>query len=417
LVKVNFGKEILELNIPKKNLAFNLKANKFDSPQSEQEEIRNSLINPIGSERLRNILKPDHTVVILGDDRTRLTPQDRIIPLVLAEIYAAGIKPEQIKIIIATGTHRPMTEIEIEAKYGRVLMNEVEIKNHNYKDPEKLVDRGVTRRGTRIIVNKEFLEADIRIGIGGILPHHPVGWSGGAKILLPGIAGDETTSDMHLLGATEQQLGKIETPCRQEMEDFAREVGLHFIVNVIMDEQGKVLKCISGHFIEAHREAVRWGFKVFGVNFNEYADITLSSTYPMDYDLSQGDKGLFSAELATKPNGEIILLSPCAEGIAPTHEEAMLWLAQFEDENIWQMLKDKKISDRFAAAESMYLNHIKKHFKATLMMDPILSSMMRFHNISKNDLPAYLEHRIKIDSELKIGVIHQSTEVLPVFSK
>jgi nickel-dependent lactate racemase len=339
------------------------------------------------------------------------------MPIVLEELYSVGIKPNQIKIIIATGTHRPMTEKEIEAKYGRQLMNEVEIKNHNYKDQNNLIYRGTTRRGTRIIVNKEFLNADIRIGIGGVLPHHPVGWSGGAKILLPGVAGDETTSDMHLIGATEQQLGKVETPCRQEMEDFANEVGLHFIVNVIMDKEGNILKCLSGHFIKAHREAVNWGLKVFGVKFNEYADITLSSTYPMDYDLSQGDKGLFSAELATKQGGEIILLSPCAEGIAPTHEEAMVWLAQFNDETIGEMLRTNQIKDRFAAAESMYLNHIKKNFKATLMMDPISTSIMRFHYISKNDLPSYLDHRLKIDHNLKIGIVHQSTEVLPIFSK
>lgn len=416
MLEINFGEEKLKLKIPQKNLAFNLSANEFPAPQSEIEEIRNSLKNPIGSIRLKEMLKPEHSVVILGDDRTRMTPQDRIIPLVLEELYSAGVKSSQIKIIIATGTHRPMTEKEIEMKYGRNLMNEVEIKNHNYKDQDNLVYKGTTRRGTRIIVNKEFLEADIRIGVGGVLPHHPVGWSGGAKILLPGIAGDETTSDMHLIGATEQQLGKAETPCRQEMEDFAEEVGLHFIVNVIMDKDGKVLKSISGHFIKAHREAVKWGFRVFGAKFTEYADITLSSTYPMDYDLSQGDKGLFSAELATKPHGEIILLSPCSEGIAPTHEEGMAYLAQFDDESIWEMLRNNQIKDRFAAAESMYLNHIKSNFKATLMMEPMLSSIMRFHYISKNELQSYLDYRMKIDKNLKIGLIHQSTEVLPIFS-
>ena len=417
MININFGNERLELKIPERNLAFNLRANEFKSPKSELDEIRNSLFNPIGSKRLRDFVKPNQSIVILGDDRTRLTPQDRIIPIVLEELYSAGIKPDQIKIIIATGTHRSMTEQEIECKYGRQLMNEVEIKNHDYKDPNKLVDKGTTRRGTRIIVNKEYLEADIRIGIGGILPHHPVGWSGGAKILLPGVAGDETTSDMHLLGATEQQLGKIETPCRQEMEDFAIEVGLEFIVNVIMDSKGKVLKCISGHFIEAHREAVRWGFEVFGVKFDKYADITLSSTYPMDYDLSQGDKGLFSAELATKKGGEIILLSPCAEGIAPTHGDAMAWLAQYDDDTIWEMLKKKEIKDRFAAAESMYLNHIKNNFKATLMMNPMLTNTMRFHFLSKDDLSSYLDYQLRLNSNLKIGLIHQSTEVLPIFSK
>lgn len=417
MYEINFGKEIFQLKIPVENIAFNLRANEFPAPVSEIEEIRNSIQNPIGSARLKNLVKPGNSVVILGDDRTRMTPQDRIIPLVLEELFSAGVSSERIKIIIATGTHRPMTEQEIELKYGRELMNMIEIKNHDYKNLNNLVNKGTTRKGTRIIVNKEFLEADIRIGIGGVLPHHPVGWSGGAKILLPGIAGDETTSDMHLIGATEQQLGKIETPCRQEMEDFADEVGLNFIVNVILDKNGNVLKSVAGHFIQAHREAVKWGFEVFGVNFNQYADITLSSTYPLDYDLSQGDKGLFSAELATKPQGEIILLSPCEEGIAPTHEETMAFLAQFDDDTIWNLLKQNRIKDRFAAAESMYLNHIKKNFKATLMMDPILTSVMRFHYLSKHDLQSYLDYRIKMDNKIKIGLIHQSTEVLPIYLK
>ena len=416
MVKIQFGSEILKLDIPAGNIAFNLGVNHFDPPDNEADEIRRSLLNPIGTKRLSDIVSKDHYVVIMGDDRTRLTPQDRIVPLVLEELYRAGIGSHQIKLIIATGTHRQMTKAEIEIKYGRDLMNEIEIKNHNYMDEDNLVFAGKTGTGKRIIVNKEVLDADIRIGIGGVLPHHPTGWSGGAKILLPGVAGAETTSDMHLIGATDQQLGKAETPCRREMEDFARQVGLHFIINVIMSADGRIIRSVAGDFIEAHREAVRWGLKVNGAKFEERADITLSSTYPMDFDLSQGDKGLFSAELATKAGGEIILVSPCAEGIAPTHGDAMAWLAGYDDDEIWTMLDNNQISDRFAAAESMYLNHIKKNFKVSLMMDPMLANIMGFYHITKEQLPSYLDYKIKLNPDIRIGIINQSTEVLPVFS-
>ena len=297
-IPVHYGERIIELSIPQENLCFNLHRNEFRPPESEVEEIRKAIQHPIGTKRLGEIVPKDASVVILADDRTRVTPQKLIIPVILEELHRAGVENEQIKLIIAYGTHRQMTEEEIEQRFGRELMNQIAIRHHNCH--HNLVVHGVTRRGTRIVVNKEVMEADFRIGVGGVLPHHPVGWSGGAKIFLPGVAGTETVNAMHLLGATEQQLGKILTPCREEMEDFATEVGLHFIVNVIQTDSGDLLKAVAGHFIDAHREAVKWGMQIFGAKFSEKADITISSAYPSDYDFTQADKGLFSAELATK---------------------------------------------------------------------------------------------------------------------
>jgi nickel-dependent lactate racemase len=411
---INFGTSIIELDIPKKNLAFNLKANDFIRPKDETEEIRQSILNPIGCLRLRDMVSKNGKVVILADDRTRLTPQKLIIPIVLEELYEAGLKNDQIKIVIAYGTHRSMTIDEIEERFGSKLMTTLEIKGHECLNWENLIDKGTTRRGTKIFINKEVMEVDIRIAIGSVLPHHPTGWSGGAKMLLPGVAGQETICAMHLLGANESQLGKVLTPCREEMEDFAQAVGLHFIVNVIHDKEGNVMKSVAGHFIEAHREAVNFGFEVFGVKFSDFADITLSSTYPADFDLTQSDKGLFSAELATKIGGEIILVSPCPEGIAPTHGEEMAKLARYSDARLWTMLDEKKIKDHFCASENMYLNHVKNNFKTTLMMEPMLANIMGFYHLSAADLPTYLKYRLKLDNTLKIGIINQSSELLPI---
>ncbi len=411
---VHLGTSVLELDIPASNLAFNLSTNEFVYPEDEALVLRESLLHPEGSPRLRDIVSSNDSVVIIADDRTRMTPQDRIIPSVLEELYEAGIRNDQIKIIIAYGTHRAMSEDEIMKKFGPELISTIEISGHDCLDTNNLIEKGKTSLGTRIMINREVLEADIRIAIGSVVPHHPTGWSGGAKMLLPGVAGEETTGAMHLLGANEQQLGKVLSPCRREMEDFAQAVGLHFIVNVIHDENGKIIKSAAGHFIEAHRKAVNWGFEIFGATFQEAADITLSSTYPVGYDLTQSDKGLFSAEVATKIGGEIILLSLCEEGIAPTHGEEMARLARYDDATLWAMLDKGKVKDRLSAAENMYLNHIKNNFKASLMMDPMLANIMGFHYLSAEGLPDYLSYRLKLDDSLKIGIINQSTDVLPV---
>ncbi len=352
IIPVRFGDRIIELDIPEENICFNLKRNSFKAPKSEEQEIRRAMANPVGSERLSSIVNKNSRVVILVDDRTRKTPQKLLLPFVLNELNDVEVSDEQIKLIIATGTHRDMSKPEILERFGQDIVDRVVIENHDCNN--NLVDKGVTRRGTRILVNKNALDADIRIAIGGSLPHHPTGWSGGAKMFLPGVAGKETVNAMHLLGVTEAQLGKVMTPMREEMEDFATEVGLHFILNVILNEEGKVVKASSGHFIEAHREIVNWGKKLNGVDFHESADITISSTFPFDYDLTQADKGMFSAERATQSGGEIILLSPCYEGVAPTHEEEMCRLSRYDDDTLWKMLNDDVIGNRFAASPQLH---------------------------------------------------------------
>lgn len=413
MIPVHFGAQIIELNIPEDNLCFNLTRNRFPIENSEEEEIIKALENPVGSNRLKEIVKNDSSVVIMVDDRTRKTPQKLILPFVLDELNDAGVKNNQIKLIIATGTHRDMTKEEILERFGQEIIDRVGIENHNCHD--NLVNKGITRRGTRILVNKNVLDADIRIAVGASLPHHPTGWSGGAKMLLPGVAGTETVNAMHLLGASDAQLGKVITPIREEMEDFATEVGLHFILNVVLNEKNELVKAVSGHFIKAHREIVSWGMKLNGVEFQEPADITLSSSYPFDYDLTQADKGMFSAARATKPGGEIILISPCHEGVAPTHEKEMTRLARYDDDTLWKMLDDDVIGNRFAASECMYLNYAKRNFKMTLTMkDPMLANMMGFYHLPVEDLQRYIDRRIEQDKNLKIGIVNNSGEVLPI---
>ncbi len=298
MIPVHYGDKIIELDIPEENLCFNLTRNSFQAEYSEEEEIKRAIENPVGSKRLSEIVNNDSSIAIMVDDRTRKTPQKKLLPFVLKELNDAGVDDSQVKLIIATGTHRDMNEAEILERFGQDILDRVEIENHDCN--KNLVNKGVTRRGTTILVNKNVLDADIRIAVGASLPHHPTGWSGGAKMFLPGVAGKETVNAMHLLGATDAQLGKVITPMREEMEDFAKEVGLHFILNVILNEKDELVKAVSGHFIKAHREIVSWGMKLNGVEFREAADITLSSSYPFDHDLTQADKGMFSAARATK---------------------------------------------------------------------------------------------------------------------
>lgn len=415
-VNVHYGKEILTLNINEEVITHELKPADIKPVENILDEVQRALKNPINADVISQIVKTGHKVVILADDITRLTPTKEILPYVLNEINKGGVPDADITLVVALGTHRPMTQDEIDEKYGEEVVDRIKIINHNCLDKEQLKHYGTTRRGTDIWVNRLVVEADVRIGIGNIVPHHPTGWSGGAKILLPGVAGEHTTGQFHLLGATQQLLGQIETPCREEMEDFAAATGFDFIINTILDRDGQLVRIVAGHIVTAHREGVEWGKRVFGAPFTGKTDITISSTFPVDQDLFQADKGIFSAIISTKPGGEIILLSPCYEGVSPTHQE-VTELAKFSDEELFQKARRPCSNhDPLSIAEALYFNTATQGFKITLVSDGITDEIavkLKLNPIKASQLQEYLDSRLA-EEGLTLGVIHNSAETLPV---
>ncbi len=414
------GKNEIDTVIPENRLYFNLDLKDSTKLNGIENEIAKILKHPIGTPSLSEIVKGKKNIVILADDYTRLTPANIIIPIVLNELNKSGISDSMITIVIAAGSHKLMSESQIQKKFGEEVISRVKIHQHKYLDENNLLHYGKTKRGTNIWINKEVVESDFRIAIGTIFPHHPTGWSGGAKMLLPGVAGKETIAQMHLLGATEQRLGETLTPCREEMEEFANKTNLEFIINVILNNKGEVVYITAGDFIKAHREGIKLAHKVCAVPFKKKADITISSTYPVNYDLFQADKGLFSAEITTKKNGEILLISGFKEGIASSHTE-LIELANLKDENIWNIVRnDSQNHDLLACAEVLYLNHIKNKFKTYIVTSDLTEDAVK--NIGLNYLnpiylQEYIDNNIKKNPEIGIGIINQSTEVLPVIDR
>ncbi len=414
--EVHYGEHTLELLLDPERVLFDLGPGDAAAGSNVEAQVRQALQRPVDSPPLCELLQPGQNVVLLGDDQTRLTPTDVIVPVLLDEINAAGVPDENVTLVIATGTHRPLTAAELDRKYGPRVLERVRVVAHDCLDGDGLLHFGVTRRGTDIWVNRTVMEADVRIGVGNIVPHHPTGWSGGAKILLPGVAGRHTTGQVHLLGASEQQLGKVETPCREEMEDFARRVGLDYIVNTVLDRAGRVCCVLGGHFVDAHRQGVRRAREVFGAPFHRQADMVLASAYPIDFDLFQADKGLFSAAIATRKGGEILLLSPCYDGVSPTHPEAV-GLAGLDDDALWQLARGPRQDDPLSIAEALYFNTIRREFRATLVTEGIprdVVQAMGFGYLEPDQVPTYVQDRMAADPDLTLGILHQSVDVLPI---
>jgi nickel-dependent lactate racemase len=318
--------EINSMDVPEQNLLGIFSPSILKMEETEEEIIERAFSQPIGSAPLSQILKGYKAVLIIVDDYTRNTPVKKILPRLFKELERGGIKPSRIKILIALGTHRPMTEDEMVKKFGEEISKRYRILNHTWWDRSQLINLGETERGTPIFVNRMVQEVDFILGIGQIVPHRVSGFSGGGNIIQPGICGEETTGKTHWLSAQFQGreiLGKIENPVKEEIERVARKVGLRWIINTIQDGSERLIGVVAGDPFEAYRKGARQSLEVYESTLPQEADIVIADSHPYDSDLWVAAKGIYAAELAVKRGGVVILITLCPEGVSPSHSEVL----------------------------------------------------------------------------------------------
>lgn len=310
-------------NVPDHNYYGMLEPTPVQPVEDPVKEIQQAIGNPIGCSPLEDIVKSHHRVNIICDDISRPTPVDLILPVLLEKLKKIGVKDENIKIIMALGSHRYMTEDEIKRRVGEEVYKRYLVVNSEFKKEENLVYLGKTQDNVEIYVYKDVMESDIRIGIGNIVPHPVMGWSGGGKILFPGVTGEKTVSQFHMQGglSNENLFGRENCAIRLNMEQWVEKIGLHFIINTVLTSNMEIYKVVAGHYVKAQREGVEYAKRVLGCKINKKVDIVVVSSYPADYDFWQSGKGMYSAEHALKDSsGTIILVSPNYEGIGPHPE-------------------------------------------------------------------------------------------------
>ncbi len=323
-VDFHLGKGITRVQIPDSNLVEIHSPPDLDPPGSEGELLRKSLAGPIQAEPIPSQVGSGDKVLIILDDITRQTPTRRVIPSLRRELDTAGIKEGDIEILFALGTHRYMTREEMEIKAGARAVREISTSNHYWRDQSKLRDLGTTDSGIPITVNEKILEADWSIGVGNIVPHRVAGYTGGGKIVQPGLGGPQTTGLTHLMAGkfeSEEILGVAENPVRREIEEISEKAGLDMIINTVLDGKSRTFGFFSGHPISAHREGVETSNRIYDVPIDHKVDVAIVDSHPADIDMWQAVKALEAAELAVKPGGTIVMLTPCWEGISEEHPE------------------------------------------------------------------------------------------------
>jgi len=284
-------------------------------PEEQQvQAVMAALDNPIGCKPLNELVEPNTTVTLLSDDWTRPTPVYRIMPVVIDRLLSHGVKEENIRIIVARGTHATLSREQMMQKLGSEIVERFPVENHNPDD--NLTPIGTSKKGTPVSVNSSFLEADVKISIGWLVAHPVAGYGGGAKIIVPGVASRETIHHNH----SQAEEGGVaigiadSNPIREDMEDIAQMAGLDFIVNVMLNAQHEILDAVAGDVIAAHREGIKRNHRFFGVTVDELADIVVIGASPRDATFGHSSFVLPCGAAFAKPGGTIIWVAPCLTG-------------------------------------------------------------------------------------------------------
>jgi lactate racemase len=310
-----YGNEMVNVKISEENLAGVFLAKPIAACSDVSKEIKAAIAAPLDTPPISEIIRPNEKVVILVDDHTRNTPADQILPHILAELLRGGISKRDIIIMITHGTHRLSSEEEVRLKVGKDVYNHYRIEQHSCTDEKNQVFLGVTGRGTPVWVNRLVVEADRCFGIGHIGPSPYAGYSGGSKLIVPGVAALDTINTNHSLVVLGfREFGRVDIPCRVDIEEAAAFVKLDQVVNVVMSQEEEIIKVLAGSPGCVYKTGVSLARQIFEVPCPGGYDIVITSAFPYDIDLYQAVRAVEYAESSVRTGGSVLLVASCPSG-------------------------------------------------------------------------------------------------------
>ena len=267
---------------------------------------------------LTHLLSVSRSAAIAINDKTRPVPHQYLLSPLLKRLEAGGIPPERIHLIIATGTHLPMQPDEFAKILPADLLSRYPVVSHDCDAPD-LVDLGYTSRLTPVKINRRFMQADLRIVLGNIEPHHFMGFSGGVKSAAIGLAGRATIVQNHsMLPEPNAKAGHYEdNPMRQDVEEIGKLARIQLALNAILNNEKQIVRVFFGDPVAVMEAGVPLARQICQVSIQHLYDLVIASAggYPKDINLYQAQKALTHAAMMTRDGGTILLLAACAEGV------------------------------------------------------------------------------------------------------
>ena len=378
IYEFGFGKQIQKVDIPSGTKVRELTANKDINFDPIDADVKYALENPIGSKRLSEIVKPGEKIVIITSDVTRPMPTYKVMPSLLEELEAAGVKDSDITLVFALGSHRKQTPEEHKRLAGDYAYSKINVVD---SDPDDCIRMGTTANGTPVDITRVVAEADRRIALGNIEFHYFAGYSGGYKAIMPGVSTPAAIQSNHkLMIKPESCAGRLEgNPVREDIEEAGALCGLDFILNVVLDEHKNIVKVVCGDPIKAHREGARFLDKLYTREIDRPADIVIVSQggAPKDLNLYQTQKALDNSKHAVKDGGIIILIGSCAEGYGEHTFEDWMLNSESPDALVNRIRENFVLGGHKAAAIGMVLQRAQIYLVSDMDPELVKRSFMK----------------------------------------
>jgi nickel-dependent lactate racemase len=317
---LNYGHGSITFSLGKERQVEWLLPTEIPGSPNPELTIRQALDNSIDGCGLESFGAIQSAAIAIND-KTRPVPHDLLLPPLLEKLEVLGLSPHAITLVIATGTHIPMPPDTFQQVVSPEILQRYNVISHDC-DATDLIARGITSRGTPVWVNRTFAEADLRIVVGNIEPHHFAGFSGGVKSAAIGLAARETIAANHaLLRDPKSALAEFhENPLRQDIEEIGKLMDIHFALNIVMNSKKELVEAFAGapaRVIQAGLPVVQ---KIYKVEVDQPFDVMITSPggYPKDINLYQAHKSVSCANRITRAGGSIILVAACEDGVGST---------------------------------------------------------------------------------------------------
>lgn len=356
-VDLPYGKGSLEADIPDDNLIDVVYPNELKPERPPAEYVKHALSHPLGTHTLARLAEPGMSVAIAVDDNTRPCPTWEMLPHVMAALTKQGVDKDDVTVIFATGTHRPVKHEEAAELLGADYANELPYISNRCQDDD-FTWVGTTSRGTPVHVNDAFLQADLQILLGDVEIHYFAGYGGGRKSILPGMCSYETIQHNYTTNFfhANARPGTLDgNPMYENMTEAARLVSPDFCLNVVQNARHELVGAFAGDFDLVLRRGAALVDRMFKVEVPGKADVVVTAAdgAPHDVNLYQAYKAIHLVLTVVTPGGAIVLAAQCPDGHGsqPYHD----WMARYDTKEEMQ----EELSTEFVPGGHKAYYHVK----------------------------------------------------------
>lgn len=423
--EVPYGHKSITFRLPPGFHGQLLETNPMPSLPAPGEAIDEALSNPLGSPRISELAEPGMNVVVVVTDATRECPDDLLVPPILDELNTAGVPDEDITVMVGIGMHRPATDSEMCEKLGAGVVSRVKVVNPTPGDPSSLIDLGPVAHGVPCRVNRGVFEADLVIATGVVEPHQYAGYSGGRKTVAIGCSSAETIRYSHgpaMLDHPKVRLAQIEgNPFHEAIAEIAKRVGLSFVLNVVADEEHRLVAVAAGWPDAVLEELVRVASPMYTVQIDGQFDAAIAGVgHPKDSNFYQASRAAsylqFAPEPVVRPGGVIIVPARAEEGVGQGAGEQAYLDAMRQAASPAEIIAKARAGGYQAGGQRAYVMAQVLAGCIVVMVGsehPEIAEQLKFRHAASMDEALKMASRL-VGNSARVAVIPHALMTLPV---